>query len=166
MQLKESVHSYILNEKNELLLVKRRDVPVWVLPGGGIDQGETPEEAAIRETYEESGLQITIKRKIAFYTPISSLASPSHVFEGTILSGKLQKSLETSQVQFFSLKNLPREIPPPFPDWIADAKTNSPTLIEKKIFSVTYWNLFKHAITHPILVARFVLARCGFTINT
>jgi len=34
---------------NEILLVKRRDVPVWVVPGGGIEKNETPEDAVVRE---------------------------------------------------------------------------------------------------------------------
>ncbi len=38
------------DEKRNVLLVKRRDVPVWVLPGGGIDPGESPEDAAVRES--------------------------------------------------------------------------------------------------------------------
>ena len=28
-------------DRKEILLIKRRDVPVWVLPGGGIDSGES-----------------------------------------------------------------------------------------------------------------------------
>ena len=30
----------------------------WGPPGGGADQGETPKQAAVRETYEESGLRV------------------------------------------------------------------------------------------------------------
>jgi len=34
---------------SHVLLVKRKDVPIWVIPGGGIDEGEEPEGAALRE---------------------------------------------------------------------------------------------------------------------
>ena len=44
----------------KVILVKRRDCPVWVLPGGKIDDGETPEEAIIRETKEETGYDVII----------------------------------------------------------------------------------------------------------
>ncbi len=37
----------------------------YVFPGGGMDEGETPEQAAIREMEEETGLRVTIKRKVA-----------------------------------------------------------------------------------------------------
>lgn len=43
------------NKKGQLLLVKRRDIPIWVMPGGRIEPNETPQKAAIRESFEESG---------------------------------------------------------------------------------------------------------------
>jgi 8-oxo-dGTP pyrophosphatase MutT (NUDIX family) len=33
--------------------------PRWITPGGGIDEGETARQAAIRELFEETGIQIT-----------------------------------------------------------------------------------------------------------
>jgi mutator protein MutT len=47
----------------EVLLLRRNEkssfVPnAWVFPGGAIERGETPEQAAVRETFEEAGLVI------------------------------------------------------------------------------------------------------------
>ncbi|WP_020614840.1 NUDIX hydrolase [Paenibacillus daejeonensis] len=36
----------------------------WTFPGGRIEQSETPEECAIRETLEETGLEIEITKKV------------------------------------------------------------------------------------------------------
>ncbi len=36
----------IQNDGRDIWLVKRKDVPLWDLPGGGIAEGETPEAAA------------------------------------------------------------------------------------------------------------------------
>jgi len=33
--------------------------PRWITPGGGIDPGETPRQAAVRELFEETGLRVT-----------------------------------------------------------------------------------------------------------
>jgi 8-oxo-dGTP pyrophosphatase MutT (NUDIX family) len=38
--------------------------PVWALPKGLIDQGETPAETAVREVYEETGLTAALVRKL------------------------------------------------------------------------------------------------------
>ena len=32
----------------------------WITPGGGVEPGETPAEAAVREVYEETGLRIAL----------------------------------------------------------------------------------------------------------
>ena len=44
----------VTNEKNELLIIYRRGK--WDLPKGKIDEGETPEQCAVREVAEETGL--------------------------------------------------------------------------------------------------------------
>ena len=42
---KKAVYGIVWKDnKSSVLLVQRRDLPVWVLPGGGLDEGETPEE--------------------------------------------------------------------------------------------------------------------------
>ncbi|WP_442600170.1 NUDIX hydrolase [Neobacillus sp. D3-1R] len=40
----------VLNEDHQLLLVKRTDYPLWDLPGGRLEQEESLEQCAIRET--------------------------------------------------------------------------------------------------------------------
>jgi 8-oxo-dGTP pyrophosphatase MutT (NUDIX family) len=41
---------------------KDKDAGKWALPGGKIDKGETPEEAAVRELYEETGVRARVTR--------------------------------------------------------------------------------------------------------
>lgn len=57
---------------NKILLVKHRmnGREFYCLPGGGIDDGETPEQAAVRELEEEAGVAGTVVRKLTIqYKP-------------------------------------------------------------------------------------------------
>lgn len=50
------VRALILNEKQEILLIRHTYRPGWFFPGGGVNAGETPKQAVIRESYEEAGI--------------------------------------------------------------------------------------------------------------
>lgn len=58
----------IVNEKNEILLQKRREENRWGLPGGALELGESAEEALRREIREETGLEIRIEKLLGVYT--------------------------------------------------------------------------------------------------
>ncbi len=51
-------------DKIKIALIHRKDRNVWALPKGKIDKGEKPQEAAIREVEEETGLKGEIEKKI------------------------------------------------------------------------------------------------------
>ncbi len=55
--------SSVIIENNKVALIKRvrAEQEYYVFPGGGIERGESPEQAAIRETFEELGVHISIK---------------------------------------------------------------------------------------------------------
>jgi 8-oxo-dGTP pyrophosphatase MutT (NUDIX family) len=57
----------VLIEDNKVALIERHraGLDYFVFPGGGVDEGELPEQAAIREAMEELGIQVAIKQKIA-----------------------------------------------------------------------------------------------------
>jgi 8-oxo-dGTP pyrophosphatase MutT (NUDIX family) len=46
----------VFDDQGRLLLVKHRYNPGWRLPGGGVDRGEPPQDAILRELREEVGL--------------------------------------------------------------------------------------------------------------
>jgi 8-oxo-dGTP pyrophosphatase MutT (NUDIX family) len=63
----ESAGGVVLNSSGEVLVVNQKG-DSWSLPKGHIDPGETAEEAARRETYEEAGItEMTLVRELGTY---------------------------------------------------------------------------------------------------
>jgi len=54
-----SAAAIVINENNEILLIKGPHRG-WEMPGGIVELGESPAQAAIRETKEESGIDIEL----------------------------------------------------------------------------------------------------------
>jgi len=56
----------VLIEGDKVALIERHraGLDYFVFPGGGVDDGESPEQAAIRETMEELGIEIAIRQKV------------------------------------------------------------------------------------------------------
>ena len=110
-----SVTAVVTNEAGELLLVHKTDNGLWALPGGGMDPGESIAQAAVRETKEETGMDIEVVGVIGLYT------NPNHViayddgevrqqcsvcFTTRLVGGQLATSSETSEVGFVALDRL------------------------------------------------------------
>ena len=85
----------VLLQGDRILLARHRrpERDYWVLPGGGVEEGESPEQAAVREVREETGLAIEIDRLLFIdgprATPDVSISSPRHTFLGQIVGGTL-----------------------------------------------------------------------------
>ena len=57
----------VLIEDGKVALIERHraGLEYFVFPGGGVEDGETPEQAAVREAMEELGIDVAIRRKVA-----------------------------------------------------------------------------------------------------
>jgi len=108
---KIDVRAAVISE-NQILLVKERGNG-WTLPGGWIDPGESPSEAAARETKEESGYEVKAVRLIAIYDRDRQghPPCPFHVYKLIFLcdlvGGSPKISLETEAACFFQEDHLP-----------------------------------------------------------
>lgn len=72
-----SVNVIVVNDSNEILLIRRTDNDNWAVPGGAIDLGESVAQAAIRETCEETGIDCAITGIVGIYS------DPKHVIHYT-----------------------------------------------------------------------------------
>ena len=94
-----------------LLLTKRTDNGEWCLPGGAIEPGERPAEAAERETLEETGLSVRVTGLIGVYSnPDVVVVYPDGnrvqivgvVFRAEPVGGEAGTSAEVSESGWFT----------------------------------------------------------------
>lgn len=57
----------LFDDEGRVLLMKRTDDGTWSLPGGFVDPGESPAETAVRETREETGLDVRVTDLVGVY---------------------------------------------------------------------------------------------------
>lgn len=157
MRTNAAIGIIFTKDRSQILLVKRHDVPVWVLPGGGVEPNESSREAVIREVREETGLNVEIVRKVAEYTPINNLARFTEIFECRALEGDLQKGPETRSIDFFPIHKMPKNFFFLHEEWLKDALKNCAEPIQRPLSNVTYWNLAKYFLRHPTWVVRFLM---------
>jgi 8-oxo-dGTP diphosphatase len=103
----EGCFTIVFNKEGKILLVKRKDYPIWDLPGGRLEEYETLENCAIRETEEETGYKTKVNRKIGeYYQP--QYNDMQHLFLGELTGGSpIINGSETDRVQWFYPSNLP-----------------------------------------------------------
>lgn len=98
----------LIRDGESVLLVKQSyDDRYWSLPGGGMEPGESVDQAAIREVREETGLEVRLKRVVGIYSKPreNGLAI---TFEGEVIGGDLlQVTNETSACQYWPFDRLP-----------------------------------------------------------
>ncbi|MFD2629484.1 NUDIX hydrolase [Oceanobacillus kapialis] len=109
----------ILNEQNEVLLQKRHD-GYWALPGGLMDLGESFEQVAKREVFEETGLEVNNLELLnvfsgsEYYLKVPNgdeLYSVTAVYFTRNVSGDLKVDYsESEKMQYFPINDVPNEL--------------------------------------------------------
>ena len=114
---KPGISAAIITDGNRVLMVRRRVKEgelSWQFPAGGIEAGETPEEAAVRETLEETGLKVEAQALIGqrihpkthremSYTACRVVDGEAHVADAD----------ELDAVAWVTLAEIPKYVPYP-----------------------------------------------------
>jgi ADP-ribose pyrophosphatase YjhB (NUDIX family) len=93
----EGANVYATDAEGRILVVRPTYSKEWMLPGGRVERGETPHEAAIRETREETGLDVVLDRLALI--DARRARDTSFIFAGHVTGGELEPQLgEISEV--------------------------------------------------------------------
>ena len=126
----------VFNEKGEVLLVLREDFRIWALPGGGLEPNETWEQAAVRETLEETGYEVEIKQyRGEYWRPQMSNGKGDlkRVFLAQVMGGMpSQHDDESIDIRWFPVNALPMRTFRLTREHIHDALARSLTPVSKE----------------------------------
>lgn len=99
----------IVEREGKVLMIRRANQPgygLWSIPGGFVDRGEVVEEAAAREVWEETGLEVQIRQLVGLFSENGHPVVVA-VFSAQEVGGKLKAGAETLDLGFFSPDELP-----------------------------------------------------------
>lgn len=113
----------LIFDDGRVLLAHRRDINWWNLPGGGMEIGETVEEAICREVREETGLEVQVERLAGVYSKPQK-QEVVLTFRCRATGGALQATEESRACRYFSPDALPRNTLPKHRQRIEDALLN------------------------------------------
>ena len=107
----------VFNERDEILLLRRRDDGHWCRPGGFAEIGQTLSESALRELWEEAGLRGEVQRLLGifdgrYWRSISKVHMLIHVFLVTCTDLNAVPGIEMTEAGFYSPDALPEPMRP------------------------------------------------------
>jgi 8-oxo-dGTP pyrophosphatase MutT (NUDIX family) len=116
--IKLGVSVLVEDDAGAVLLELRRDCGLWGMVGGRVEPGESVSETAIRETREETGLEVALTGLQGIYSePEDRIVTYDDngderhlvdiVFTGRIVGGQLTCSPESLRLEFFPKDRLP-----------------------------------------------------------
>src|SRR5690349_1617301 len=100
------VFALIFNLEQKILLSHRRDIDWWNLPGGGMEVGETVDEALCREVREETGLEVKVEQLTGVYSKPQK-QEVVLTFLCQVIGGTLQSTEEARESRYFTPDALP-----------------------------------------------------------
>ena len=98
----------VFDEQGRILLFKHTYRKFeWGIPAGGLEYNEQPENAIVREFFEETGMQIKVE-KLLLAESSREDRNISLIFLCKIVSGTFKESHEISEMKYFEVNDLPQ----------------------------------------------------------
>ena len=119
MDLRVAAYAVIVDDDDRVLLAHWNEgrKAAWTMPGGGLEDGEDPQDAARREVREETGYRVRLDELLGIHSRVIPAArrnlpestTPLHtlriVYRATVLGGRLrnEKNGSTDRAEWFTL---------------------------------------------------------------
>jgi 8-oxo-dGTP pyrophosphatase MutT (NUDIX family) len=108
----------VINNEGKILLMRRSDNQLWVMPGGQMEVGESPAEAVVRETFEETGIRCIPRALSGIYdSRFWDTGKSQQVYKFTFFCEPVSEqaeeashSSETLEIGWFDENNLPEDL--------------------------------------------------------
>lgn len=98
--------SAIIIKDNRILMIRTKDSNSWSIPSGGVEVGETAEEACIREICEETGYEAKIVKELhTKKTIIKEYKVTTQYFLCEVTGGEIQYQDPDEEIEEISWKN-------------------------------------------------------------
>ncbi len=98
----------VIDQRGQLLLIRRNDTRTWVPPGGALDANELPLDGVIREVQEETGLNVLpVRLAGVYFWPMNPDGFLTFVFRCLPQSGELTPSFESPELGYMPSNRLP-----------------------------------------------------------
>src|SRR5438067_7769104 len=101
----------LIFDQGRILLAHRRDIDWWNLPGGGMEVGETVDEAVVREVREETGLEVQVEQLVGVYSKPQK-QEVVLTFRCAVTGGGLSETEESRECRYFLPSALPTKTLP------------------------------------------------------
>lgn len=106
-KFRASVAAMVFDEQGRILLFKHTYRKFeWGIPAGGLEYGEQPDKAIVREFFEETSMQIKVE-KLLLAESSKEDHNISLIFLCKIVSGMFEESNEISEMKYFDVNDLP-----------------------------------------------------------
>ena len=108
-KFRAAVAAMVFDEHGRILLFKHTYRKFeWGIPAGGLEYGEQPENAVVREFFEETGIQIKVEKLLLAESSKEDQRNISLIFLCTIVNGTFRESFEISEMKYFDVNDLPQ----------------------------------------------------------
>lgn len=164
MEREISAHLLVLRKDNqEVLLTTRRDIPIWVIPGGHKEPEENLEEACLREFKEETNCTAAIDTLVASYIS-KDRKIEKHLFIGHMIGGVPSPTKESQEVTWFSVDKLP-------PTLILYEKERIQTCLNfdgsprQKLYKINYFKEIRNQLQFPLRFINLIFNSLSYKIK-